>query len=165
MKKLLDKIKKYSLATQILTGFFLFFIIILIVSGLDNVIGLMAGIIAAMICLIEITRRWRHAWSFLLLAIGTILGAILISGIHVEIIYRLAVYLGGETFLDSLAWHIYSAVIKYGLLFIGPAGIVVGLGGAAVKSILALRNRLGKDPSSDTILPEEDNKPLTHEAK
>ena len=140
MKQL--RLKNIPLVTRLLLAAFLVLVIITLVVGLDNVIGLIMGMAAASMIVIELTRRWRSIRRFLLLASGTFIVAVIASGLYVELIIPLARRLAGEGVLQTSGWQIFQEIISAGLLLISPGCIVIGLAGAAVLTLQRLVRRL-----------------------
>jgi hypothetical protein len=125
----------WSLSTRIMVPALFVLVVWIVIIGLNNVIGLALGITAVAIVVLAITRRWRRIRSYLFLAGGTFLGAIILSGIYMEVARPLAIRIGGQAALDSTPWKIFQAIVSDGILLIGASAIIIGIVGAIVLAV------------------------------
>jgi hypothetical protein len=109
--------------------------VLVIVIGLNSVTGLALGLVWVTIILLNITHRWRRIRNFLYLAAGTFLGAIILSGIYMEIALPLAVRIGGQAALESTPWKIFQGVVSDGILLIGAGAMIIGVVGAIILAV------------------------------
>jgi hypothetical protein len=150
MKELTNKLKSLPLATRLLLLAFTILVIAVIVMGLDNVPGIIAGMTAATCLIVEFSRRWRRIRSFIFLAFGSVIFSILISGLYYEVALPMVVRLGGESILTSPGWLVYHNIVSYGILLFCPGCVGVGLVGAIVKLMLRLRSCLQRETGCQT---------------
>jgi hypothetical protein len=148
MKTIIAKLKQVSPITWIMLGIFTGLIIISLVIGIDSDRGVLVGWLANIVLLIEVTRRWRKDWQFLLLAAGAFLGAILLSGLHEAVIYPLVEKIGGAGALNSPGMNGFHAVITDIILIFTPMTIIFGIMGAVTLFIVRLVT-LGRKKASE----------------
>lgn len=129
----------WSPLTRVLVAFSFALAVTVIVIGLDNVPGLVTGMTAATCLIIVRTYRWRRIRRFLLLAAGSLLVAVFLSGIYTEIAQPLVLRLGGPPVLESGGWMTFENIISYLILLVAPGCITVGLTGAFVLAVSRLR--------------------------
>jgi hypothetical protein len=87
------------------------------------------------------TRNWRSVWRFVILFAVSLAGIFFLSFLFVEVISRLAVWVGGVAALEGLPLRIIELIITYVIIFAGPAGMAVGIGGAAALGVSRLPTR------------------------
>ncbi len=112
--------------------------------GLDDVPGYILGYLATTIIFYIAIRGWRTIKRFLILFIVSIVGAIFLSFLYVEVISRIAIIIGGAHALESTQMEIIEAVITYLILFATPVGIFMGIVGSitlGVRRFTALKGR------------------------
>jgi hypothetical protein len=112
-----------------------------VVIGLNSVTGLALGLTAVTILILVLVRRWRRIRNFIYLAVGAFLGAVVLSGIYMEIARPLAVRIGGEGALESTPWNIFQGFVSDGIMLIAGSAIIIGVFGAI---ILALARAWGE---------------------
>jgi hypothetical protein len=86
----------------------------------------------------EITRRWRKEWHFLLLIVGALLLALILSFLHEVVVYPLVEKIGGEAGLQSKGLEIFHDVINAILTLVPVIAIIYGIIGAITLFILRL---------------------------
>ncbi|OGO00708.1 MAG: hypothetical protein A2Y90_03095 [Chloroflexi bacterium RBG_13_52_12] len=138
MKEKRRLISRIPVLTRLLLSLFLLLVISVIFFGLDNELGIVLGWGATVTLLVELTRRWRKIWYFLLLVVGTFSGTIFLSFLHEEIVYPLVRWLGGDAALQSRALGVFHEAVSLIILFFGPMGILVGIMGAAILLVAQL---------------------------
>jgi putative effector of murein hydrolase LrgA (UPF0299 family) len=87
--------------------------------GIDSDRGVLVGWLAVIILLTEITRRWRKEWQFLVLIAGSILGSILLSGLH-------EVTVGSEGIIQGWWPNFFHALITDVILLFVPMAVIYG---------------------------------------
>lgn len=150
IRTIISFLGKLNLVSRILYSLFIILVLIVVVIGLDTVVGIITGMTAAAVLIVELSRRWCRIRSFVYLAVGSILAAIFVSGLYQEVAGPLALRIGGEGAFDSLGWLIYHNIVSYGILLIVPGCIAVGVGGAITRALLNLRKRLQRNNDSGT---------------
>jgi hypothetical protein len=104
-------------------------------AGLNNAPGLILGWLATAVLMVEFMRPWRKIRRFILLALVSFLGAIILAGIHQEIVTPLVVNAGA---LDSQGYRIFHDAVSLIIFFICVMGIVIGVMGTIVLGIIRL---------------------------
>jgi ABC-type multidrug transport system fused ATPase/permease subunit len=99
--------------------------------GLHDV-GLILGITAAIVIMIELTHRWRRAWNFIILFFTTFLGIILLSFLDVEVVKPFVRLFGGADAVNETGFQVFNHIVSLSILFFGAAGLIVGFFGALV---------------------------------
>jgi hypothetical protein len=127
--------RSWSVKTRILVPVFFVLFLCIVVFGLDTVTGLALGLADMTVLILVLTRRWRRIRNYLFLAGGALLGAIILSGIYMEIAVPLALRVGGQGALDSTPWHIFQGIVSDGMILVGASAIVVGIFGAIVVGV------------------------------
>jgi multisubunit Na+/H+ antiporter MnhE subunit len=89
------------------------------------------GWLGIIMLLIEITRRWQKEWQFLLLIVGAIIGAIILSGLH-EII------VGSDSIIQNWWLNFFHALITDIILLFTPMAIIYGIIGVITLLIIRL---------------------------
>jgi hypothetical protein len=138
MKKLKDLLKRIPVLSYILVGIFIVLMIIAVVIGIDTDRGVLVGFLAVIILLMEMTRRWRKEWHFLLLIVGALLLALILSFLHEVVVYPLVEKIGGETALQSKGLEVFHDIITAILTLVPVIAIIYGIIGAVTLFILRL---------------------------
>ncbi len=138
MKTILAKLRSVSPLTWVILGVFIVLMIIALIIGIDSDRGVLMGWLANIVLLIEVTRRWRKDWQFLLLAAGAFLGAILLSGLYEAVIYPLVDKIGGAAAVNSSGMSGFHAVVSDFLLLFVPMTFTFGIMGAVTLFIVRL---------------------------
>ena len=138
------------LLTRILLLLSLGCVIAVVVVGLDDVDGILLSMAASSLITLELTRRWRNIRKFIFLAAGTFFTALVISGLYMELAEPLLVRLAGPGALESSAWQLFSEILSYLMLVIGPGCIVIGGAGAFILSVIRLRRWWEKKHTAGT---------------
>lgn len=138
MKKFKDLLKRIPIASYVLVGIFIILMIIAVVIGIDTDQGVLVGFLAVTILLMEITRRWRKEWHFLLLIVGALLLAFILSFLHEVVVYPLVEKIGGESALQSKGLEIFHDIIAAILTLVPVIAIIYGIIGAITLFILRL---------------------------
>jgi hypothetical protein len=121
--------------TSILLAVFCVLVIGVVFIGLDDVPGYILGYLATTIIFYIAVRGWRTIKRFLILFVVTILGAIFLSFLYVEVISRIAIMIGGAGALESTPMEVIEAIITYLILFATPVGILMGIVGSIILGI------------------------------
>jgi hypothetical protein len=130
--------------TRLLLLLFLALVIGVVFVGLTDAPGYILGYLATVVIFILIVRGWRSVWSFVILMVGSFAGGVLLSGLYVEVISRVAVYFWGPGAPVSLPMRIIETIVANIILFAGPVGLVFGFAGAlglGIFRLLRLRTR------------------------
>jgi uncharacterized membrane protein len=97
-----------------------------ILIGLDNPTGIIVGWLAVIVVLVAMARRWWTPWYFLILLVGSFLGAILLSFIYMVVALPLAEWISGPNVESTNAWRIFHMVISNLILLFVPMGMFFG---------------------------------------
>jgi|GEM_PF-3028469 len=114
------------------------FIVLMIAAifvGLDNPTGIILGWIAVTILGVAMVRRWRRPGYFFILLVVSVFGAILLSGIYVEVAHPLAEWIGGVNVEESTGWRVFHVIISNIILLGTPVGIFIGFFGLIIVSV------------------------------
>jgi hypothetical protein len=122
-----------------------------IIVGLDNPTGIILGWLAITVLAVALARRWRKPWYFLVLLAVSIIGAIILSGLYVEVAWPLANWIGGVNVTESAGWRVFHVIVSNLILLVTPVGILVGFSGFIILSIWRLyERRHQRDAASGT---------------
>jgi len=128
--------RTWSLTTRVLVPVFVVLLLVIVIIGLDSVTGLALGLAATGVFILVLIRRWRRIRNYLYLAVGALLGAIILSGIYMEIAVPLAKRVGGDGVLYTTPWLIFQGVVSDSMLLICGSAIIVGMTGAIVLALM-----------------------------
>jgi hypothetical protein len=131
MKITLAAWKRIPILTLVLLAMFVALIIVALIIGIDSDRGVLVGWLGIIMLLIEITRRWQKEWQFLLLIVGAIIGAIILSGLH-EII------VGSDSIIQNWWLNFFHALITDIILLFTPMAIIYGIIGVITLLIIRL---------------------------
>jgi hypothetical protein len=109
-----------------------------ILIGLDNPTGIIVGWLAVIVVLVAMARRWWNPWYFLILLVGSFLGAILLSCLYMVIALPLAGWISGPNVENTNAWRIFHMVIANLILLFVPMGIFFGVVGSITYGVYRL---------------------------
>ncbi len=140
----LSTLKNSRLLTRVLLALFLVLIICVVFVGLDNPTGIIIGWLAFMALFTAWVRRWRKIRYFLVLLFVSFIGAIVLSGLYVEVALPLAGWLGGVNATQSTPWRIFHVIVSNLILLFTPVGIFIGIVGGiwlGISRLVAQRNR------------------------
>lgn len=143
-EKTLTKIKNRVLAVLRLPKNrpYLISCLILILSailiGLDNPTGIIVGWLAVIVWIVALARRWWTPWYFLILVVGSFLGAIIISFIYMDVALPIARWIGGANADNSTAWHVFHMIVSNLILLVVPMTLLFGVTGFVVLGIFRL---------------------------
>jgi hypothetical protein len=115
----------------LLVAFFVLLLAIVFV-GLRISAGYILGALASISLVVALTCRWQRIRNYLLMILITVLAAIFVSMIYVEVISRVVAAIFGESAFESTGWKIFDVLVSNILLFFVPACIFVGIGGSIV---------------------------------
>jgi hypothetical protein len=115
----------------LLAAFFALLLAILFI-GLRISVGYILGSLAAISLVVALTCRWQKIKNYLLMILITVLVAIFVSMVYVEVISRVVAAVFGEGAFESTGWRVFDMLISNILLFFVPACIFVGIGGSLV---------------------------------
>jgi hypothetical protein len=104
----------------------------IIFVGLRISAGYILGGIASVSFVVALTCRWRKIRNYLLMILITVLVAIFVSMIYVEVFERVVHATFGESAFESTGWKVFDILVNNILLFFVPACIIVGIGGSIV---------------------------------
>jgi hypothetical protein len=150
MKRLKALLKRIPTLSYVLVGVFIVLMIIAVVIGIDTDRGVLVGFLAVIILLVEITRRWRKEWQFLLLIVGAIIFSIILSFLHEAVVYPLVEKIGGESALQSKGLEIFHDIVTAILTLVPAMAIIYGIIGAITLFILRMVTLCRKKISEKT---------------
>lgn len=130
MKKILAAFRRISPLTIVLLSLFIILIIVALFIGIDSDRGVLVGWLGVLMLLTEMTRRWRKEWQFLVLIAGSIVGAIILSGIHVAIV-------GMDSIVQNYWLNFFHALVTDIILLFVPMAVIYGL--LATLTLLVIR--------------------------
>ena len=108
-----------------------------IIAGLHDV-GIVMGILAAAVILVEMTRRWRRTRNFIIMFAASFLGMIFLSFLDIEVVKPLVYFIGGEGAVSRTVFDVINQVISLIILFFGLAGLLTGFFGTLITGTLNL---------------------------
>jgi hypothetical protein len=117
---------------------FLVLLLTAIIVGLDNPTGIILGWLAVTVLVVAMVRKWRKPGYFFILFLVTFLGAILLSGIYMEVARPLAQWIGGANVAESTGWRVFHVIVSNIILLCAPVGVLIGLAGFIIMSIWSL---------------------------
>ncbi len=117
-------------------------------AGLHDV-GVVLGILAAGVILVEIARGWRRIRNFILLFLGSFFGIIFLSFLDVGVVKPLVRLIGGEGAVSGAGFEVFNQIVSLIVLFFGTAGLITGFLGAVVLGIWRLVNLFNKRGTAD----------------
>ncbi|MHB8105167.1 MAG: hypothetical protein ACYDG5_06465 [Dehalococcoidales bacterium] len=120
MKKIFAAFKRIPILTIVLLSLFVAIIIIALFIGIDSDRGVLVGWLGVIVLLMEMTRRWRKEWQFLVLIAGAIVGAIILSGLHEVIV-------GSDNIVTNPWLNFLHVLITSVILLFTPMAIIYGL--------------------------------------
>jgi len=116
----------------------LFLVISAILIGLDNPTGIITGWLAVIVLLVALARAWWTPWFFVILMVGSFLGAIFLSFLYMVVALPLAEWISGPDVTNSNAWRVFHMVISNLILLFVPMGLMFGAVGFVFLSLLRL---------------------------
>ena len=108
-----------------------------IIAGLHDV-GIVMGILAAAVILVEMTRRWRRTRNFIIMFFASFLGMIFLSFMDIEVVKPLVYFIGGEGAASRTVFEVFNQVISLIILFFGLAGLLTGFFGTIITGTINL---------------------------
>jgi hypothetical protein len=108
-----------------------------IVAGLHDV-GIVMGILAAVVILVEMTRRWRRTRNFIIMFFTSLLGMAFLSFLDIEVVKPLVYFIGGEGAASRTVFDVFNQVISLIILFFGLAGVLTGFFGTIITGAVSL---------------------------
>jgi hypothetical protein len=108
---------------------FLILIFAAILLGLNNPTGIIVGWLAVSVWIIGLAHKWWTPWFFLILLVGSVIGAIILSFFYMVVAMNLAEWLGGANATESATWHVFHMVISNLILLVVPMGLLFGVTG------------------------------------
>jgi hypothetical protein len=143
MKLSFKRWKRIPILTLVLLTCFIALMAVAFVIGIDSDRGVLVGWLGIIFLLTEITRRWRKEWQFLLLIAGSIIGSILLSGLHELVISNDSVVQGW--------WQIFfHALITDIILLFVPMAVIYGVLATITTFIIRLASLRRKKESEKT---------------
>lgn len=120
-----------------------------ILIGLDNPTGIIVGWLAVIVVLVAMARRWWTPWYFLILMVGSFLGAIFLSFLYMVVALPLAEWISGPDVANSNAWRIFHMAISNIILLFVPMGLFFGAVGFIICGIHRLFRLIRRKLSGD----------------
>jgi hypothetical protein len=115
-------------------------------AGLHDV-GIVLGILAAMVIVFEVTRRWRRIRNYIILFFASILGIIFLAFLDEGMVKPVVRFLGGTGAVNSAGFEVFNQIISLIILFFGVACLLTGVFGTIVLGVWRLA-RLRKKPAA-----------------
>jgi hypothetical protein len=146
VKRSLPVLLRSGLATRLLLILFAVLAVSVVFVGLNDTPGFILAYLATTVIFVILVRRWRSIKNYVILFLATFCIGVFLSGLYMEVISRLAVWLWGIGALDSLPLRIIEWIISYVIIFAGPVGLAFGFFGTLALSVWRLvrpRSRLG----------------------
>ena len=137
-------------ATYALFSVFFLLVLVVLVIGLKNTAGIICGNLAFCMLYIVMTRRWWKIRKFVILFFVALVSVGVLSGLYVEVISRLVVWIGGEEAVNSTGFRVFDFIISNLILLACPSGMFVGLVGASALGIIRLSSIIRKKTASGT---------------
>ncbi len=116
----------------VLLAIFCVLVIGVIIIGLDNLTGIILGYLATTILAGAITHKWRKIKNFLILFAASLVGIFFLSFLHEEVVYPLAILIGGITALQSYTLNVFHVIISIIIVFACAVGMLVGVAGSVI---------------------------------
>lgn len=141
MSKIKDKLSSLLRLPRRNRPYLISFVILVlsaILIGLDNPTGIILGWLAVIVLLVAMVRKWRKPWYFLILLLGSFLGAIFLSFLYMVVALPLAEWIGGANATESTAWHVFHMIISNIILLTVPMGMFFGAMGFIISGVLRL---------------------------
>jgi hypothetical protein len=135
--------KRIPVLTVVLLTIFIAIMAVAFSIGIDSDRGVLVGWLGMIILLTEITRRWRKEWQFLVLIAGTIIGSILLSGLHELLI-------GTEGITQGWWQNFFHALITDIILMFAPIAIIYGVLATITLFVIRLVTLRRKKESENT---------------
>ena len=126
-----------------------FLVISAILIGLDNPTGIITGWLAVIVLLVALARRWWTPWYFVILMVGSFLGAIFLSFLYMVVALPLAEWISGPGVTDTNAWRVFHMVISNLILLFVPMGLMFGAVGFVFLCALRLFRSIRRKRDTD----------------
>jgi len=136
--------------TVALLSLFFMLVVVVVVIGLNNVTGIVIAYVTVTLLFLILTRNWRRIRYFVILFFVALMSIFLLSFLYVEVIYRLAVMIGGIDALQGTAFKIIHLVTSDVILLACPSGMFVGIVGASTLGIMRLSSLRRKKSAAGT---------------
>jgi hypothetical protein len=117
---------------------FLILIFSAILLGLDNPTGIIVGWLAVSVWIVGLAHKWWTPWYFLILVVGSVVGAIILSFFYMVVATPLAEWIGGANATESPVWHVFHMVISNLILLVVPMSLLFGVTGFIVLGVFRL---------------------------
>ena len=141
---------KFSVLMRQRQGAFIFLSLFCVLAicvifiGLDNIAGIVLSYLATTVLFFMVMRRWRKIKSFLILFGVSLFCMFFLAFLHEEVIYPLAVLIGGAGVLQSNVLNVIHVTISLLIAIACPVGMFIGIVGTAALGIaraVSLRSR------------------------
>ena len=136
--------------TILLLTIFVLLVISVFIVGLNDAPGYILGYLATTVLFFTVIRNWRKIKSFIILFAASLFGIFFLSFLYVEVIYRLAEWIGGIDALHGAPMSVITIIITYVILFGGPVGTFAGIAGTVTLGIFRLTSRKKRKKMADT---------------
>jgi hypothetical protein len=100
--------------------------------------GMILGILAAIVTVIELTHRWRRMRNFIILFFSTFFGLIFLAFLDVEVVKPFVRFFGGPGADTGTGFQVFNHIVSLIMLFFGAAGLFVGFFGAMMLGVFRL---------------------------
>jgi hypothetical protein len=105
--------------------------------------------LAVIVLLVALARAWWTPWFFVILMVGSFLGAIFLSFLYMVVALPLAEWISGPGVTDTNAWRIFHMVISNLILLFVPMGLLFGAVGFVLVSLLRLFRAIRRKRDTD----------------
>ena len=129
---------RFGLGTRLLLALFAVLVVAVVFIGLNDTPGYILGYLATTVIFMVPVRRWRAMKSYVYLFLASFFGIIFLSFFYVEVISRLAAWIGGVGSLQGTPLKIIEWLFTYIILFGGPVGMTYGFVGTVILGTVRL---------------------------
>ncbi len=142
-KNIVSALGRFWHRSRIALVIFFLLVIGIIFAGLHDT-GIVLGILAGLVIMIEISRKWRRIRSFIFMLLISFFGIIFLSFIDVDVVKPAVRFLGGPGAETGSGFEIFNQIVSLVIVFFGTAGLVTGFLGTVILSIWRLISYIDK---------------------
>jgi hypothetical protein len=113
-------------------------------AGLHDV-GIVLGILAAMVIVFEMIRHWRRIRNYIILFFASVFGIVFLAFIDEGVVKPIVRFVGGNGAVNSAGFEVFNQIISLIMLFFGVACLLIGFFGTIAMAVWRLA-RLRKKP-------------------
>jgi hypothetical protein len=122
---------------RISTVLFIVLVIGVIIAGLHDV-GIVMGILAGMVIMIDLSHRWRRIRNFVFLFLTSFFGIIFLSFLDEGVVKPIVSFLAGSGAVNGTGFELFNQIISLAILFFGTAGLITGFFGVFILGVFRL---------------------------